>query len=134
MTKYSTRYYRENLAAKPGWTKERKDTPGRSCEPTIHDIHWAAGFIEGDGCIAIYKNRRRSIAVQATQNNLEPLEKLQRLFGGRITKKWKGKRNVKQPHGWGVYGARAWGVLFTLYPLLSKRRQSKCLAALKAVK
>jgi hypothetical protein len=112
---------------------EYKNTPKSSVNPTIADIHWAAGFIEGDGHIAIYKNRRRSIAVQATQCNLEPLEKLQRLFGGRITKKHMSERNKQQPYGWGIYGTRAWGVLFTLYPLLSKRRQQRCLAALKAV-
>jgi hypothetical protein len=131
---YARNYYRENYAAKALWTGERRTTPGASCRPTVADLHWAAGFLEGEGCF--YRFRRPgavSIGVGATQVDTEPLEKLQRLFGGRITKKSMTARNRQQPHAWTVYGARAWGVALTLYTLLSNRRKAQCLACLAAL-
>jgi hypothetical protein len=55
------------------------------------ELAWAAGFIEGEGCFhgGLTKNSRkrrlqRYITFTVTQTNMEPLERLQRLFGGHI--------------------------------------------------
>ena len=130
---YHREYYRKNLASKPGYLKERKTTPSATVHPTVADIHWAAGFFDGEGHINIYKGRHASIGITVTNCDLEPLEKFQRLFGGRINKKTKGPRNQQQAYYWGVYGIRAFGVIQTLYSILSTRRQDRCRAALKAV-
>jgi len=45
------------------------------------DLAWAAGFIDGEGCLSFCPNPQLS----ASQFNLEPLEELQLLFGGNIT-------------------------------------------------
>lgn len=131
---YGREYYRKNLAAKPGWTKERKTTPGASVSPTTADLHWAAGFFDGEGHISIYHRQDGvGIGVSVTNCDLEPLQRFQCFFGGRINKKSMGPRNRQQPYYWGVYGARALGVIQTLYSILSSRRQTRCRAALKAV-
>jgi len=49
------------------------------------DIAWAAGFIEGEGTFGASKHGGIHIAV--CQIQLEPLERLQRLFGGIIKQK-----------------------------------------------
>lgn len=56
------------------------------------DLAWAAGFIDGEGCIRIIeRNTKRApfsktyhFEISASQTVLKPLEKLQKLFGGTI--------------------------------------------------
>lgn len=52
------------------------------------DKAWAAGFIDGDGMIALYRRSDRSneffVKVAAMNTNIAPLEKLQLMFGGSI--------------------------------------------------
>jgi hypothetical protein len=101
------------------------------------EIGWAAGFIEGEGSFA----RRASAAarrkygpitprVDAVQKTQEPLIRLLRLFGGtigqhnsRVIDERTGKRYTAHAYRWRVGGSRAVGVMLTLYPLLSQRRQ-----------
>lgn len=126
--RYKREYYRKNLSAKPGWTKERRATPSAAGSPSTAEIYWAAGFIEGEGCFGCFKrpsDKYVNVSVVAANCDLEPLRKLQSLFGGNIHKKSMGPRNRRQPYAWGVYGARALGVMQTLYALMSPRRQEK---------
>jgi hypothetical protein len=96
------------------------------------DIAWAAGFIEGEGSIT------RSTAVkgcnteriQVRQMNREPLEKLQRLFGGRISvvhpKTTRLIGGVPKPiNNWGIYGSMARGVMMTIYTFMSAYRRQQ---------
>jgi hypothetical protein len=57
------------------------------------DLAWAAGFIDGEGCITLApQNRPRnnthasvcSVLIQVTQINRVPLDKLVALFGGYV--------------------------------------------------
>jgi hypothetical protein len=93
-----------------GW--ENRNTPTASTSPTLRDIAWAAGFMEGEGSFTVRN-------VSAPQKETEPLTKLVKWFGGRIS------RNAKGIYTWRISGARARGVALTLYPLLSKRRQQQ---------
>jgi hypothetical protein len=99
-----------------------------TASPTVADIAWAAGFLEGEGNFDI--NHRKlgkhaSHVVRATQKNLEPLYRLQRFLGGSITTR------RKDGYGeWRTYGVRARGIMLTLFSFLSAKKRSNVVAAL----
>ena len=128
---YHRDYYRKNLAATPLWTGERRDTPKAIIYPTISNLHWAAGFMEGEGSFRQFNKTGNSSGVEATNCDLEPLYKLQQFFGGRIRKKAMGPRNRQQPYSWAAYGVRARGIILTLYMLMSEKRKRQCRIALQ---
>lgn len=102
--------------------------------PTGIDLAWAAGFLEGEGCFGWSGGKKgpSSERISAGQKNPEPLYKLLAMFGGRIGMQHQMTKNLIKSQGvatslpyWMVSGSRARGVMMTLYPLLSKRRQEK---------
>lgn len=97
---------------------QKHSTPRATVTPTVRDLEWAAGFLEGEGS---FSPSARSHRVAASQNTREPLERLQRLFGGSIC----ANTTTNNVLVWQTYGSRARGVAFTLYPLLSMRRQAQ---------
>ena len=101
--------------------KERPETPKASAHPTIRDIAWAAGFIEGEGH---FRSRSQVTAVQV---DVEPLNRLVALFGGSIVPHTRAgnKHGWQASWTWRASGARARGIALTLYPLLSARRQTQ---------
>lgn len=99
----------------------------------MRDLGWAAGFLEGEGCF--WSGTGGTITAAAAQVNPEPIAKLLVLFGGRATKRTN-KHGVLGDKGndlwwWEVYGARARGVMLTLYPLLSQKRKDQIKKAFK---
>ena len=109
-----------------GW--ERKTTIKASVRPTPQDVAWAAGFIEGEGHM-----RRRGInssEITAAQRTEEPIRKLQRLFGGHVTrqKTYHPLDRAKPLYHiwvWRANGSRARGIIFTIYTFLSERRRAQ---------
>ncbi len=101
--------------------KERPDTPKATAHPSVRDIAWAAGFIEGEGHF-----RPRS-QVTAVQVDMEPLARLASLFGGSIVPhtREENKHGWQASWTWRASGARARGIALTLFPLLSARRQAQ---------
>lgn len=104
--------------------------------PSPADLAWAAGFIEGEGTFAPIRAKlasgktRTYNRILAYQNNPEPLERLQAMFGGLIRRF--GRKKSRQEAGtWQVNGARARGVMFTLYTFLSAKRRQQIRAALE---
>jgi hypothetical protein len=94
---------------------------------TAIDIAWAAGFIEGEGCFGAYSNSGVSLTVPQVQR--EPLERLQRLFGGNIRQA--SHTNTGKPlHRWGVFGMPAAAATMTVFSLLSPRRKDQAMALL----
>jgi hypothetical protein len=89
---------------------------------STRDLEWAAGFIDGEGCFYVCK-RTGVMRVTVAQNDRWPLDKLTTLFGGAITpaKTPKGKPSWQ----WHLVGSRGAGLIMTLYPLMSPRRQEK---------
>lgn len=104
------------------------------------EIYWAAGLIEGEGFFSMRPRRaetrpgkgkskgRPLFIIGVEMKDLEPLEKLQRLFGGVVFHR--PARNTQQRkrspiHVWRIDGGRALGVAFTLYSLLSPRRRKQ---------
>lgn len=98
--------------------------------PTTRELAWAAGFLEGEGSFNLKCSR-----VGAPQVEREPLERLHRLFGGRICPKPVGaarRLGIRAQDAWYWYvnGPRARGVMLTLYTLLSTKRRAQIRASL----
>ncbi len=89
-------------------------------EPTEVDVAWAAGFLEGEGSFREYRGTQE---VTASQVEIEPLEKLQKMFGGSIRLY---KKEVGRPiHRWSVTGQLARDAMIVLYPFLYSKRQKQ---------
>lgn len=90
-------------------------------------LGWAAGFMEGEGTFNVNHSslgRMASSKCSATQKQREPLERLEAMFGGSV-------RPFKANYWrWTVYGARARGVMFTLFSMMSPRRREQIKVAL----
>ncbi len=61
------------------------------------DCAWAAGFVEGEGCLLI--SRRGYVILEVEQVDAKPLSKLQRLWGGSLL-----KRNTRDCWRWRLSG------------------------------
>lgn len=118
----------------------RRDTVMATAHPSTSDLHWAAGFLEGEGSFCRYPNRAGrgdgTNRVSASQKKRECLDRLSKLFGGRvICVEQKGRTTKGTPYGpvhhWQVNGAIARGVMMTLFCLLSAWRQAQIKKALR---
>lgn len=104
-------------------------TPKAARSATVKDIAWAAGFLEGEG--SFVAKHGKSQVVAAVQVQLEPLLRLQEIFGGAITARQPAVGLGKQPlNYWRACGARARGVMMTVFSLMSPRRKGQILTSL----
>lgn len=110
------------------WTSEVQERHKAKETPSLADLHWIAGFTEGEGSFGFYGGTE---CVQVSQVDTEPLAKLKRLLGGSVNMKDEPRGNRQQSFSWMATGARARGVMLTLYPLLSLRRQEQIAKALR---
>lgn len=94
-------------------------TPKASKSPTLRDLAWSAGFIDGEGHIN-WTDANTSPRITAAQNSPELLKRLQDNFGGSITSPKAHKWSV-----WTAYGSRALGIMQTLYPFFSAKRKDE---------
>lgn len=99
--------------------------PKAAHRPTRSRLEWAAGFLEGEGSFSSEDTTGKTVRVRAVQVNKEPLLKIAALFGGhvKLTTAVAGKR--KPIHYWQVCGARARGIMLTLYNLMSEKRKGE---------
>lgn len=107
---------------KTGSTESHVDELGSKASPTTKDLSWIAGFLEGEGS---FRKGSTSHIVSACQCYVEPLEVLQKFLGGRISFRETKSENHNDRYDWYVTGARARGVMMTLYPMLSPRRRDQ---------
>ena len=91
------------------------------------DIAWAAGFYEGEGCIGFYGN---TLMLRVGQVQKEPLERLQRMFGGSIYLQQRKDPNHKPIWRWTLSTRKAAQAAMTLLALLSPRRTKQVKEAL----
>lgn len=89
--------------------------------PNMTDLHWAAGFLEGEGHFAFNSGP----IVSANQKGKETLVRLQKMFGGSI-----GKHATDGCYYWKRSGPYAVGIMMTLYSLMSTRRKEQIKDAL----
>lgn len=87
------------------------------------DIGWAAGFYEGEGWFGPNQNGSGH-KVAIAQKNIEPLLRIQKLFGGEIN-----RFNIPTGvcHRWRVHGVECRQFLLTIFSLLSARRKAQIL-------
>jgi hypothetical protein len=102
----------------------KKATPTATRRPTLRDLEWAAGFLEGEGSIDRNGNPPHGVeCIKGTQIQRAPLERLSGCFGGRIyARLTPGKRRI---YVWQATGARARGIMLTLFVLMSPRRKAQ---------
>lgn len=100
---------------------------------TMCDIHWAAGFLEGEGSFTLCGVDPR---IQATQVELDPLYKLVALYDGKIYQKKQksGGLGKKLCHSWVLGGKRGAALMMTIFSLMSKRRQGQIMHVLSSWK
>ena len=95
--------------------------------PTPQDIAYLAGFLEGDG---YFSRNRTTHIVNAQQKDPWILQKLQQLFGGSLGQIHRQGVNKATYYRWAVSGARARGVMMTVYKFMSPYRQNQIKEAL----
>lgn len=95
---------------------------------TLH-LAWAAGFIEGEGSFSMTKGQ--SPKVTAAQVQKEPVERLRRLFGGNVTRRFTKGFSSQPIWVWALTARRSIEVMMTLYVLMSPKRQLQIEAALE---
>lgn len=97
--------------------------PKPTLRPTVHDIYWAAGLFEGEGSVL-------SSGPSVNQKDRWVIDRLQALFGGNVTLYRMGPTNNRRwIYHWHVAGSRGRGFIWTIYCLLSPRRQEQVRAA-----
>lgn len=117
-------------------TRKHRDVLDPIREPTVVEIAWAAGFLEGEGHFRRRVNSglgaHGSEHASASQVHPEPLYKLQEYFGGTISKINREKWNIKNEiFVWHVSGERARVVMRTIQPFMSPWRQAQIGKALE---
>ena len=90
------------------------------------ELAWAAGFLEGEGTFRF--NAPRNPLVTASQVQREPLDRLQRLFGGQIylvhNRQMKA-RGWRPCHRWVLCGSAAAGLGMTVHQMMSPWRRAQ---------
>lgn len=86
-----------------------------SRKPSLEEIYWLAGVFGGEAAFV----QRGTICIY--QEDREILDRVRVLLGGRVAL----RRREPYIHYWHASGPRARGVIRTLYPLLSARRQAQ---------
>jgi hypothetical protein len=97
--------------------------------PSLVQIAWAAGFIEGEGTFAGRSSYSRTEHVSAPQLQKEPLTRLVEYFGGSIHCRRTAKG--KKYYNWQATGSRARGVMLAIFSFMSPRRRNQIKAALR---
>ncbi len=113
---------RSKIRGRNGNAKFYKDPSKR---PTMLDIAWAAGIIEGEGNFTI-ESHGTSGRVCANQKDPEILYRLQEFFGGSVIFRPGRASNILSDNGvyvWTLAGARGAGVMLTIFSWLSAKRR-----------
>jgi len=95
------------------------------------EVAWAAGFIDGEGYSSISKNKkpkglrspRYKICVGVTHTKLEPLYRLQAIFGGSVLPRSSPKRSKKKVYRWLIYSHKCARCLEAILPFLSVKAE-----------
>jgi len=71
------------------------------------DAAWAAGYIDGDGCICLYSNDRRhkKLTISVDSTDTELIDEMLRLAGGTVVRKKRSKEHHRQAYTWRLYGS-----------------------------
>ncbi len=95
------------------------------------DIAWVAGLLEGEGSF-LFKKSGEAPLVSCHMTDLDVLEKLQNLCGGKIYTVSKRKDHWKQSWVWYVSHANAARLMKDVLPYMASRRSQKIKCLLEA--
>lgn len=103
------------------------------------NLSYAAGFVDGEGCISFTKCRGNFVPrILVTNTNLEILEEFKESFGGRIQANSRGssiKEHWKQSYNWVITHSKAVEFASKIEKHLRiKNRQAHCLFAFNTIK
>jgi hypothetical protein len=95
------------------------NNPSQECPLSINreDLAWAAGFFDGEGSIIIYnreKEGRYGFRLAVGQRSRKPLEKLEKIFGGKTS----AKPRTKDCYYWQISAVQAKNALILMMPFL----------------
>ena len=97
---------------------------------SINDIHWIAGFLEGEGSFAGYEYPKHcNFRVTAAQKQKWPLEKLNSIISGKIYP-MKDHNKKDGIFVWYTDMNTSAGLMMTIYPLMSPKRKEQIEKAL----
>lgn len=99
----------------------------------MRGVGFLAGFLEGEG--SFQQTNQGSQVVSARSTDPEPLVALLALCGGSVhaVANYPGRLGTKSVCAWRASGARARGIMMTVYSLMSPRRQGQIRKALNGV-
>lgn len=97
----------------------------------FHEVAWAAGFFDGEGCVSIAKSARKGQPLPYYRADLivsntsrEPLDRFAGLFGGRVVVVRLAQHKRKLTYGWKTTGtSHSAKVLLELLPWLTCKRE-----------
>ncbi len=98
-----------------------------SAEFSIKELYWVAGFLEGEGCFCFHKNGNGYNFVPKVtcgQKEIDPLIKVQKLFGGEIYYST-AKSRTNPIYIWNVGGSQAIALMMTVWSLMCERRRAQ---------
>lgn len=113
------------------WIKRKPsiNTKQASVSPTVQELAWSAGFLEGEGYFKGVQQKTITPCayayIQCSQVQKEPVERLLKYFGGSLKQYGPYSTNRQAYWQWTVYGDRALGVMMTLYKFMSPKRQQE---------
>jgi hypothetical protein len=95
------------------------------------DLAWAAGFIDGEGCIRVDKyysrtsvNPSHALSLSVSNTNREILKWFKNFFGmGHISKNGKNPLSKRNSYQWRVYSDDAAKVLTGVLPYLREKKE-----------
>lgn len=103
---------------------------------SLNELYWA-GFLEGEGCFTSGRgaNGAWQVRVSASQVHHEPLDRLVKLFGGKIYLRRRKEERHQDIGIWIAFSPRlAIAIMMTVWPLMSSRRKEQieaCIAKWK---
>ena len=96
------------------------------------ELAWAAGFIDGEGSFTSH-NGGTYPRLSATQAHKEPLERLQKLWGGTVGVQRPSREGRKTIYYWELYGfAKVQNAFAQMYTWLGKAKRDKAILVLRA--
>ena len=100
------------------------------------DLAWAAGFIDGEGSIGLYRGKHPTsefyvLRLSVTNTDIRALERLKKMFGGSINKSNHKSRPTRRPcWAWYCQCAKGAAALEMLLPYLLVKKERAEIALL----
>ena len=96
-----------------------------------HMLAWAAGIVDGEGCIFIKEGRSLRMCVSVENTDVRMLDALKEMFGGSLNRRnGPSKRNRRPIWAWEVSAIKAERCLKAIYPWLVCKKEQADIALL----